>query len=144
MTIAASLLSAARRRQVAVPGGAIAGLEFGPADRPLDVLFLHANGFNAQTYSELLSPLAERIHVVASDARGHGQSELPAEPGLAKGWTVFRDDLIALLESLKLGAAVLGGHSLGAVVSLMVASTRPDLVRAPSCPQYEKCPLRIE
>jgi surface antigen len=72
MTIAASPLSAARRRQVAVPGGAIAALEFGPADRPLDVLFLHANGFNAGTYADILAPLGDRLRILAVDQRGHG------------------------------------------------------------------------
>jgi pimeloyl-ACP methyl ester carboxylesterase len=119
--------STAHRRSLPLDQGSISYLEWvnsGPA-----FYFAHANGFNAQTYCELLSPLAEGSHVLASDARGHGQTELPAEPGMAKGWTILRDDLIGVLETLNLGPMVLGGHSLGAVVSLMVATTRPDLVR---------------
>ncbi len=92
--------------------------------------FAHANGFNAQTYQRLLQPLAGRFRILASDARGHGLSRLPAPPGFAAGWTVYRDDLIALLERLGGGPALLAGHSMGAIASLMVAAARPELVRA--------------
>jgi hypothetical protein len=40
-----------RPRSFALPdrGGAMAALEFGPQARPVDVVFSHANGFNACT-----------------------------------------------------------------------------------------------
>ena len=91
--------------------------------------FAHANGFNAQTYQSLLQPLSGRFHIHASDARGHGFSTLPTPDGFAAGWTCFRDDLIALLEQLETGPAILAGHSMGGVMSLMAAALRPDLVR---------------
>ncbi|HEV7386122.1 MAG TPA: alpha/beta hydrolase, partial [Phenylobacterium sp.] len=39
-------------RTVALParGGAMAALDFGPQDRPVDIVFSHANGFNGRTY----------------------------------------------------------------------------------------------
>jgi pimeloyl-ACP methyl ester carboxylesterase len=67
-----------RRRVVAVPGGEIAALEFGPEDRAIDIVFVHANGFNAQTYRTLLSPLAAGLRILAIDQRGHGATTLPA------------------------------------------------------------------
>jgi len=95
------------------------------------VHFAHANGFNAQTYQGLLAPLAESFRIVASDARGHGFTRLPTTPGLAQGWTIFRDDMIAILKRLApRGGAILAGHSMGATASLMTAALRPDLVRA--------------
>jgi pimeloyl-ACP methyl ester carboxylesterase len=92
--------------------------------------FAHANGFNAGTYRGLLAPLAQSFRIVASDARGHGFTTLPTPPGLAAGWTVFRDDLIAVLERLAPNGAILAGHSMGATASLMTAALRPDLVHA--------------
>ncbi len=92
--------------------------------------FAHANGFNAETYRGLLAPLSDRFRIVASDARGQGRSELPATPGMARGWTVFRDDLIDLLDRIAPGGAILAGHSMGATASLMAAVLRPDKVRA--------------
>ena len=115
------------RRAIPLNHGRISCLEW--TGRGPVIHFAHANGFNDQTYCELLSPLGDRLHILASDARGHGQTELPAEPGMAKDWIIFRDDLIALLEATQSSPAILGGHSLGAVVSLMVAVKRPDLVR---------------
>lgn len=126
MTIAASPFSAARRRAVAVPGGTIAGLEFGPADRPLDILFLHANGFNAGTYADILSPLGDQLRILAVDQRGHGRTTLPADPEAHDAWLVFRDDLLALLDALGETPRVMAGHSMGGTVSLHAAAERAD------------------
>lgn len=92
--------------------------------------FAHATGFNAETYRGLLTPLSDRFRVVASDARGHGASTLPAEPGMPRGWKIFRDDLIAILDRIAPEGAILAGHSMGGAVSLMVAAARPDKVKA--------------
>lgn len=92
--------------------------------------FAHANGFNAETYCALLSPLSESFRIVASDARGHGHTTLPTPAGLQQGWTIFRDDLLAGLERIAPYGAILAGHSMGATASLMVAALRPEKVRA--------------
>lgn len=92
--------------------------------------FAHANGFNAETYRGLLAPLAGRFRVFASDARGHGFTTLPTAPELARGWTIFRDDLRAVIERIAPEGAILAGHSMGGTASLMLAAHRPDLVRA--------------
>lgn len=92
--------------------------------------FAHANGFNAETYRGLLQPLGGQAHIFASDLRGHGQSTLHADTSLIRGWAVFRDDLVRLLDTLGAGPYVLAGHSMGATASVMAAALRPDLVRA--------------
>ncbi|MBV9992035.1 MAG: alpha/beta hydrolase [Alphaproteobacteria bacterium] len=121
------------RRSLTLPDGEVSQLVWDgdgrDGQRPL-LHFAHANGFNAGTYRGLLAPLAESFRVVASDARGHGFTRLPTTPGLATGWTVFRDDLIAVLERIAPQGAILAGHSMGATASLMTAALRPDLVHA--------------
>lgn len=119
-----------RRRRIAVAGGEIAGIEMGPGDRPLDILFLHANGFNALTYRSILGPLASDLRVLAVDQRGHGLTSLPADPEAQNSWYGFRDDLIALLDALDAPPLVLGGHSMGGAASLMAAAERPARVKA--------------
>ena len=114
------------RKSVSLAGGALSFLEW--ENTGLGLHFAHANGFNAQTYKSLLQPLSGRFHILASDARGHGFSTLPAPPGYAKGWACFRDDLIALLDALEAGPVLLAGHSMGGIASLMAAAARPDLV----------------
>lgn len=115
------------RKTMSMRDGALSYLEWENAGPVLH--FAHANGFNAETYKSLLAPLADRFHIYAEDQRGHGFSTLPAPPGFAKGWTVFRDDMTGFLDRLGDGPMLLAGHSLGGTVSLMAAAARPDLVR---------------
>ncbi len=118
-----------RRFRIETKEGEIAGIAFGDPVRPVEVLFLHATGFNAITYQSLLEPLGGQMHVAAIDIRGHGRTKLPANPRRLKSWNKFRDDVIQVLERVAPKGAVLGGHSMGATVSLLVAAKRPDLVR---------------
>ena len=108
----------------------LAAIEFGDPSRPIDVVFLHANGFNALTYRSVLAPLADRLHILGVDQQGHG---LSAQRTLIEGrtnWSDLRDDVVALLASLPGGPFVLAGHSLGGVASLLGAAARPERVRA--------------
>lgn len=117
-----------RRFTLALPDGDMAGIRFG-ADGPPDLVFLHATGFNALTYRELLAPLGERFRVVALDQRGHGLSRLPAVPAQMSGWEIYGRDLIAALDALGDGPPlVLAGHSMGGAVSMMAAEQRPDRI----------------
>lgn len=118
-----------RKRTTPITGGEIAGLEFGPTDRPIDIVFVHANGFNAQTYRTLLSPLAASLRILAIDQRGHGATTLPADPEGRRSWRDLRDDLVGLLDALDGPPVVLAGHSMGGTVSLLAAAERPERVR---------------
>ena len=109
-------------------GGDMAGIEFGDPIKPFSALWLHATGFNAMTYQSLLAPLGLRQRVAALDLRGHGRSTLPAKPSRMKSWKRHRDDVIEWLEKEAPHGVILGGHSMGGCVALMVAGKRPDLV----------------
>ena len=101
------------------------------ADRPT-LHFAHANGFNALTYRQLLTPLARDFRIRAWDARGHGFTSLPADPSSHRDWHVYRDDLIRFIEAWAEetgGPVMLAGHSMGGAMSVMAAAKRPDLVR---------------
>jgi pimeloyl-ACP methyl ester carboxylesterase len=127
----AELDVAPRARRVALPdrGGEVAVLDFGPPDRPVDIVFSHANGFNARTYRSILSPLATELRILAFDLRGHGATSLPAKVEGRAGWDEFRDDLQALLAAETAGAVVLAGHSMGGTSSLLAAAAAPERVR---------------
>lgn len=103
--------------------------DFGPSGRPVDIVFSHANGFNARTYLSILAPVAQTRRILLPDLRGHGRSELPAEPAGRTTWLDFRDDLLALLEALDLRNVVLAGHSMGATTSLLATAEAPERVR---------------
>ncbi len=120
-----------RTRMIDLPsrGGAMAALEFGPAGRPVDVIFSHANGFNARTYRSILAPLAESLRILAIDLRGHGATTLSAAIEGREGWRQFCDDLLALTEAVADGPVVLAGHSMGGASSLLAAAAEPARVK---------------
>ncbi len=111
--------------------GQVALLDFGNPERPADIVFSHANGFNAFTYRHILEPLAADFRIIAYDLRGHGHTTLPARPEDRPDWTDLRDDLLALLERLELTRpVVLAGQSFGGTVSLMAAERAPEKARS--------------
>lgn len=110
-------------------GGKMAGIEFGDPIKPFAAVWLHATGFNAMTYQSMLAPLGLRQRVAALDMRGHGRSTMPARPGRMKSWHRYRDDVIEWLDKEAPHGVVLGGHSMGGCVALLVAAKRPDLVK---------------
>jgi pimeloyl-ACP methyl ester carboxylesterase len=121
-------------RRLSVPisnrwgSGEMSVLDFGDPDRPVDLIFVHANGFNAMTCRSLLAPLSSSLRIWAPDLRGHGRTTLPADPAGRRGWTDHRDDLISLLEQVDGPPVVLSGHSMGGTASLLAAAERPDRV----------------
>jgi pimeloyl-ACP methyl ester carboxylesterase len=117
-----------RFRREMKAGGEIAGIEFGDPIKPFAAVWLHATGFNAMTYQSMLAPLGLRARVAALDLRGHGRSSMPAKTSFSS-WNRYRDDVIEWLQREAPQGVVLGGHSMGGCVALLVASKRPDLVK---------------
>ncbi|HYD45864.1 MAG TPA: alpha/beta hydrolase [Phenylobacterium sp.] len=130
--LADGALAPPQPRMIELParGGAMALHQWGLADRPIDILWSHANGFNAWTYRSLLAPLGERFRVAAIDLRGHGATRLPTDMEGRTSWYGLRDDLLALLEALDQPPMVLAGHSMGGATSLMAAAEAPGRVKA--------------
>lgn len=120
----------ARRVTLQRRGGAMAFLDFGPEARPVDVVFSHANGFNARTYRSILAPLASELRILAVDLRGHGATTLPTVIEGRDGWTEFREDLLEFLRAATEGPVVLSGHSMGGTTSLLVAADAPERVKS--------------
>jgi len=125
----AAVFGEPRRRMIRLPDGEMAALDFGAEARPVDVVFLHANGFNALTYRSILAPLSATLRILAVDQRGHGASRLPADPARLNSWKLYREDLLALLSTLDGPPPILAGHSMGATVALLAAGKRPDATR---------------
>ena len=125
-------LSAPRRLTIPIDnrwgGGEMAVLDFGDPARPVDLIFAHANGFNAYAYRSLLQPLSGALRIWAPDLRGHGRTRLPARPEGRRSWKDHRDDLIALLDAVDGPPVALAGHSIGGTSGLLAAAERPDRV----------------
>lgn len=121
-----------RTRHFSLPnrGGITAALDFGHEGRPVDIVFCHANGFNARTYRTILAELGAKLRILAIDLRGHGASTLPADPERWTGYRGYAEDLLAFLEAAVDRPVVLAGHSLGATACLIAAVEEPRQVRS--------------
>ena len=94
------------------------------------VHFAHATGMCAALYRPLIERLAPHVDIIASDARGHGATRLPADPAAMTSWATYADDLAPLLDALPTRRLILAGHSMGATVSMELAATLADRVAA--------------
>jgi pimeloyl-ACP methyl ester carboxylesterase len=96
-----------------------------PAGQPL-ILFFHGNSFPASTYSVMLNELRRRnLQVQALEKIGHN----PAFP-VTSNWPHLVEEVHAFAQPLiaaHSGPVVLVGHSLGGMLSLMLAAQYPHL-----------------
>ena len=99
-----------------------------PAGQPL-VLFFHGNSFPASTYNVMLDVLRQRgMKVQALEKIGHN----PAYP-VTSNWPHLVEEVHAFAKPLTEehpGPVVLVGHSLGGMLSLMLAAQYPALANA--------------
>jgi pimeloyl-ACP methyl ester carboxylesterase len=113
-------------RRIEIAG--LSAIELGPQDAPVDIVFLHANGFHGAVYTHVLAPLAVGRRILAPDLRGHGHTSLPADPAMLTSWAPFTGDLARLLAAID-RPILLAGHSLGGALSCFAAAENPDRVR---------------
>ena len=114
------------RFDVDVDGGRLAAYRLGAArgDAPL-VLAIHGITSTSRTWLATARALGDRAALIAVDLRGRGRSsELPPPFGL----DAHVRDMVAVLDHLRIGAAVVAGHSLGAYIAARLATTHPDRV----------------
>jgi pimeloyl-ACP methyl ester carboxylesterase len=91
------------------------------------VVFLHGVGCARDQFAAQLAGLDRRLLLLSLDLPGHGESPpLPGgEYGVATVAAAVENDLVRR----GLGEIVLVGHSAGGIAALLIAATRPDLVR---------------
>lgn len=86
--------------------------------------FAHANSFPASTYRLFFEALAPDYEVQALPMHAHN----PAYP-VADNWQALQRELEDELVARYRAPVILVGHSLGGLLSMMLARARPDLVR---------------
>jgi pimeloyl-ACP methyl ester carboxylesterase len=106
--------------------GALHGLRWKNNAKP-PLLFCHATGFCASAYKRMLGLLSDRYDVFALDMRGHGRTDLAADPSRLRSWRIYADDVRAFLDNERRAGWTLAGHSFGAAASLMAACGRSDV-----------------
>lgn len=86
--------------------------------------FVHANSFPAGTYRVFFDHLRKHYEVQALELHAHN----PEYP-VSNGWAALARELIDDLTARYSEPVILVGHSMGGMLSLMVAKARPDLAR---------------
>jgi len=105
-------------------GGVRTYYEESGAGEPL--LLLHGGACTAETFDGQAPALAEHYRVYVPERRGHGRTPDVDGPMTYENMAL---DTIAFMEAVGIGSAHLVGWSDGALVGLLVALRRPELVR---------------
>ncbi|MGE5616819.1 MAG: 3-oxoadipate enol-lactonase [Bacillota bacterium] len=82
------------------------------------VVLAHAIGMDHRMWDELVPALSATHRVVALDLRGHGRSAVPARPYSLED---MADDVVALLDELRVERAHWVGLSMGAMIGMAFA-----------------------
>ena len=119
-------MSEPREHRLETPEGDICWFEWGsPSDRA-SLLLLHATGFHARLWDQVVAALPSGTHVIAPDHRGHGRSYRPAT---LADWAATADALLPLIDGHG-GRPLVGvGHSMGAYILTRLAAQRPAAFR---------------
>src|SRR5690242_3966639 len=92
------------------------------------ILFSHGLLWNSELFAPQIAVLKHRFRCVAYDHRGQGKSA--DGTGRAIGIDTLTDDATSLIESLGLGRVHFCGLSLGGIVGMRLAISRPELIRS--------------
>lgn len=84
----------------------------------MPVLLLHGFSFGALAFKNQIGDIAEDIHFVAPDLRGHGLSAKPWNTEAYAGTEVWAEDIARIIADFELEKPVIVGWSFGGYVAL--------------------------
>ncbi len=116
-------------RTVEIDGLEIFYREAGPADAPT-VLLLHGFPTSSHMFRNLIPALADRIHVVAPDYPGYGNSSMPAHDDFEYTFDNLANVVEAFTSTLGLTEYAIYLQDYGAPIGLRLASRHPERVTA--------------
>jgi pimeloyl-ACP methyl ester carboxylesterase len=90
------------------------------------VIFLHGGLANTDYWGNQVPPVAAHHTVILMDSRGHGRSTRDARP---YGYDLMADDVVALMDILKIAKADIVGWSDGAIIGIDLAMRHKERVR---------------
>ena len=104
-------------------------VDAGPADGPA-VILLHGWPYDIHSYADVTADLAAKgFRVIVPFARGFGSSRFRAQDTVRNGQqAALGQDVIDLMDALKIPSAILGGYDLGGRTANVVATLWPDRV----------------
>ncbi len=93
----------------------------------IPVLFIHGFPFSKEMWTPQIDALKREYYLITYDVRGHGKSEVGDGQYSVE---YFVDDLVALLDHLKISAVVVVGLSMGGYIALRAVERHPERIRA--------------
>lgn len=90
------------------------------------IIFLHGNGESHEIWDRMIAEMSCDHCVYALDSRGQGESATPKE----YHYSDMAEDVIRFIEALHIPSPVLCGFSDGAIIALLAAIRRQDLLSA--------------
>lgn len=94
----------------------------GPDGAPV-IIFIHGFPFNKSMWNKQVKALKNNYRVIAYDVRGHGNSDAGTGDFSIE---LFANDLLSLMDSLKINKAMLCGLSMGGYIALNAIENYPD------------------
>jgi pimeloyl-ACP methyl ester carboxylesterase len=122
-TAAPSPLLTAADQQFTADGVTLRYRDVGTGDA---IVLIHGYSASLESMAGIAGALPQAYRIVALDVRGFGRSSKFAEA--ARFGQHMVDDVVRLMDHLKLARAHLIGHSMGALIAANVAARYPDRV----------------
>lgn len=91
------------------------------------VLCLHGRYGRAETWYDFINRYGKQYRIIAPDQRGHGLSSKPITEYTTEE---LAEDIIELLNLLKINSVILVGHSMGGAVAGYLAAVYPKYIKA--------------
>jgi non-heme chloroperoxidase len=101
-------------------------LDWGGTGRPL--VLLAGKGFTAHEFDQFAPALTTRYRVYGITRRGYGKSSVPPATDVNYSADRLGDDVLAVLDQLKLARPVLVGHSIAGEELSSIGTRAPDKV----------------
>ncbi len=113
---------------ISTPMGQLHYRDIGPRDDQHPIILLHQSPMSMIEWAGVQNALAKLgIRCITVDTPGYGLSDPPTKQPSIKD---YADNLVALLDALKLSKVVIGGHHTGAHIAASFAANHGDRVLA--------------
>ena len=91
------------------------------------LILVHGLGSSTRDWEQQVEFFSKRYQVITYDLRGHGKTDKPKGPYTIK---LFAADAAALISAIGIGAAHIGGISLGGMITFQLAVDEPQLFKS--------------
>ena len=92
-------------------------------DEGTPIVLIHGFGLNREIWKKMAESFLIPHRVILPDVRGHGESDAPEG---AYPMRLLAEDILSLLDFLKIDNAAICGHSMGGYITLAFAAKYPD------------------